>query len=300
MQLNKYYSNTLTSLLFHRLLNIVVYTRPHVAKIRVRDSSLSYWAAFRKVVSSGGDDDDEKNVKRFRRGAMPEKVTHPAGGRLNRLSNNSSRSASSGRKSQIFLSPPFGLGAFGKHKNETDSNARRSSVKNNQPENNVRIERKSSVSFRESRPGFEENVNVLGLPVVDYDDEQDIEFPLGPLSPVGPLSQTNEWTGKNPHGQEQQQEDLEECGLELITQPQEKDSGDKNLLHVQEQQQEDSENEFVLETLAQPEENDSGQNLVNVEEQNKNTDADGEEDIESPRQPLAREKNSDVVSIESE
>ena len=49
------------------MLNILVFTRPHVAKERTKNSSLSWWGAFKKVVASGGDDDDER-TNRLRRG----------------------------------------------------------------------------------------------------------------------------------------------------------------------------------------------------------------------------------------
>ena len=49
------------------IFNILVYTRPHVAKERLRDPSLTWWGAFKKVVKSGGDDDNER-TNRLRRG----------------------------------------------------------------------------------------------------------------------------------------------------------------------------------------------------------------------------------------
>lgn len=51
------------------MLNILVFTRPHVAKERTKNPSLSWWGAFKKVVASGGDDDDER-TNRLRRGVM--------------------------------------------------------------------------------------------------------------------------------------------------------------------------------------------------------------------------------------
>ena len=44
----------------HGLLNILVFTRPHVKKVRFQNPSLSWWDAFKKVIRSGGDDDGER------------------------------------------------------------------------------------------------------------------------------------------------------------------------------------------------------------------------------------------------
>jgi hypothetical protein len=44
----------------HGLLNILVFTRPHVKKVRSQNPSLSWWDAFKKVIRSGGDDGDER------------------------------------------------------------------------------------------------------------------------------------------------------------------------------------------------------------------------------------------------
>ena len=50
-------------------LNILVFTRPHVAKELSRNSNLSWWGAFKKVIKSGGDDGDER-TNRLRRGSL--------------------------------------------------------------------------------------------------------------------------------------------------------------------------------------------------------------------------------------
>ena len=50
-------------------LNILVYTRPHVAKELARNSNMSWWGAFKKVIKSGGDDGDER-TNRLRRGSL--------------------------------------------------------------------------------------------------------------------------------------------------------------------------------------------------------------------------------------
>jgi hypothetical protein len=100
-----------------RLFNILVYTRPHVKKFRQRNPSVSYMAAFKKVVSSGGDcDEDETLRNRFRRGsaAVPRRASM------------SSRSSSSGGKR--FLAPPFFADGFNAYRQKFRNSARRSSV----------------------------------------------------------------------------------------------------------------------------------------------------------------------------
>ena len=50
-------------------LNILVYTPcPHVAKGLSRNSNVSWWGAFKKVIKSGGDDGDER-TNQLRRGS---------------------------------------------------------------------------------------------------------------------------------------------------------------------------------------------------------------------------------------
>ena len=100
-----------------RLFNILVYTRPHVQKYRQRNPTVSYVAAFKKVVSSGGDcDGDETPRNRFRRGsaAVPRRASM------------SSRSSSSGGRK--FLAPPFFADGFNAYRQKFRNSARRSSV----------------------------------------------------------------------------------------------------------------------------------------------------------------------------
>ena len=55
-------------------LNIIVYTRPHVANELSRNPNMSWWGAFKKVIKSGGDDGAER-TNRLRRGsAVPVPV----------------------------------------------------------------------------------------------------------------------------------------------------------------------------------------------------------------------------------
>ena len=49
-------------------LNVLLYTRPHVAKELSRNSNMSWWGAFKKVIKSGGDDGHE-TTNRLRRGS---------------------------------------------------------------------------------------------------------------------------------------------------------------------------------------------------------------------------------------
>ena len=55
------------------LFNIIVYTRPQVNKLRLRNPAMSRWAAFKKVVASGGDDDDDR-LGQLRQGRRKKSV----------------------------------------------------------------------------------------------------------------------------------------------------------------------------------------------------------------------------------
>ena len=55
-------------------LNVLLYTRPHVANELSRNPNMSWWGAFKKVIKSGGDDGAER-TNRLRRGsAVPVPV----------------------------------------------------------------------------------------------------------------------------------------------------------------------------------------------------------------------------------
>lgn len=92
------------------LFNILVYTRPHVMRLREKKTQLSYWAALMEVISSGGDDDNTKK-RGLRRGSMDTRrsLTNL---RKSFRSSDKSNSRTSQRKSDSsssLLAPPVGM-----------------------------------------------------------------------------------------------------------------------------------------------------------------------------------------------